>query len=82
MKFYEKNIKIIFLILPRKDDDNNIDKRKKFLEKHIVTTTNLQIDAIKLAISLIKNQEDWWKLWYMKCLKKSLLENHACLDRC
>jgi 23S rRNA U2552 (ribose-2'-O)-methylase RlmE/FtsJ len=44
----------------------------KFLEKHIATTTNLQIDAIKLAISLIKNQEDWWKLWYIKCLKKSL----------
>lgn len=32
LKFYEKNIKIIFLILPRKDDENNIDKRKKFLE--------------------------------------------------
>uniref|UniRef100_A0A6C0JWD6 Ribosomal RNA methyltransferase FtsJ domain-containing protein n=1 Tax=viral metagenome TaxID=1070528 RepID=A0A6C0JWD6_9ZZZZ len=44
----------------------------KFLERHIESTTSLQIGAIKLAISLIKNQDEWWKLWYMKCLKKSL----------
>jgi len=45
----------------------------KFLEKHIQTTTDLQIDAIKLAISLIKSPEEWWKTWYAKCLKKSSL---------
>jgi 23S rRNA U2552 (ribose-2'-O)-methylase RlmE/FtsJ len=44
-----------------------------FLERHIKTTTELQIDAIKLAISLVKNPEDWWKSWYMKCLKKSMI---------
>ena len=42
-----------------------------FLEKHIESTTNLQVTAIKLAISLIQNPEEWWKVWYMKCLKKA-----------
>jgi hypothetical protein len=42
-----------------------------FLDKHIDSTTTLQVTAIKLAISLIHNPEDWWKNWYLKCLKKS-----------
>lgn len=42
-----------------------------FLDKHIESTTALQVTAIKLAISLIHNPEDWWKTWYIKCLKKS-----------
>jgi hypothetical protein len=42
-----------------------------FLDKHIESTTALQVTAIKLAISLIHNPEDWWKSWYLKCLKKS-----------
>jgi 23S rRNA U2552 (ribose-2'-O)-methylase RlmE/FtsJ len=42
-----------------------------FLEKHIESTTNLQVTAIKLAISLIQTPEEWWKNWYTKCLKKA-----------
>ena len=42
-----------------------------FLDKHIESTTNLQVTAIKLAISLIQSPEEWWKIWYMKCLKKA-----------
>ena len=42
-----------------------------FLEKHIESTTALQVTAIQLAISLVHTPEDWWSSWYMKCLKKS-----------
>ena len=42
-----------------------------FLEKHIESTTSLQVTAIQIAISLIHSPEEWWRSWYLKCLKKS-----------
>ena len=44
----------------------------EYLDRHIKTTTALQIDSIQLAIHLIDEPSEWWKVWYELCLKKSL----------
>ena len=47
-------------------------KEIPYLDKHIESTTKLQISAIQIAISLIKNQDEWWNTWYMNFFKKSM----------
>jgi 23S rRNA U2552 (ribose-2'-O)-methylase RlmE/FtsJ len=49
-----------------------IFKEIPFLDRHIESTTKLQISAIQIAISLIKNQDEWWNTWYMNFFKKSM----------
>ena len=54
-------------------DMSNFERSElDFLEVHIRTTTLSQIDSIRLAIHLIDDPTEWWKVWYAQCLKKSL----------
>jgi 23S rRNA U2552 (ribose-2'-O)-methylase RlmE/FtsJ len=47
------------------------NKEIQFLQKHIETTTSLQILSIRLAIDLSKDPQKWFCDWKRRCLEKS-----------
>lgn len=55
-------------------DQSQFDtKELEFLQRHIETSTEAQIEAIKMAISLVKTPEEWFASWYPICLKRTEL---------
>lgn len=46
-------------------------KETNFLERHLLSTTQMQITSIGLAIDLSKNPAVWFREWYPRCLEKA-----------
>jgi hypothetical protein len=68
LQMQEKSLEGLY---PALDGISWVQKENEFLERHIQTTTRLQILSIQLAIELSKDPAVWFRDWYARCLEKS-----------